>query len=170
MRTNKYKAKSVYYLPGEHRVIFASEVNKTDIATKKYYFFPSLHELNVYLALLPLLEKGYTIKNQSPIELIKPNELITYPNGRYWVADFVLSGNSGMSYQMVIEAKGVMTKDFVLLLALLEQNNKQAFDNLWLVFSSIPKQNRVIQGLLKTPMKDRIHTLTTFKRWVSLRV
>lgn len=126
---SKYKASPLYYSPQTHQVLSAKEAK--GLNTGNLFYFASKHEFSVYQTLLPLTYK-YSLRLQSPIELVKPNLLSTYPNGRMWIADFELRDED--STLMVIEAKGVLTKDFSLVLALLELNNQEFFNNLWLVF------------------------------------
>jgi hypothetical protein len=163
---SKYKANPLYFHLQTKQVLTAKDAKGLD--TSNLLYFASQHEFNVYQALLPLTEQ-YELKTQSPIEVIKPKLLASYPNGKKWVVDFELKNKDGVTVAL-IEAKGVLLKEFLLVLALLELNNQDFFNKLWLVFpQKLPQSNRVIDSLLKTPMKERLITMQDFRRYIALR-
>jgi hypothetical protein len=157
---SKYKAHPLYYHPSSQQVIAVNEAKELD--KSNLIHFPSRHEFAVYKTLLSLTDR-YQLKIHDGIEVIKPGIISTYPKGKKWLADFTLS-NADLSLQMIVEAKGKITKDFPLILALLELNNKELLDKLWLVFpSQVPVNNQAVNNLRKTSMRQRIVTLTEFK-------
>ena len=68
---------------------------------------------------------------------------------------------------MLVEAKGLITGDFSLILAMFEKFNQELFSKLWLVFDRIPKHNQLVKNLLhrqNQPNIPRIVTLSQFQR------
>jgi hypothetical protein len=163
VRMSKYKANPLYYQSSTQQVILAKDAKEID--KNSLLYFPSRHEFAVYKILLSLTDK-YILKRHQDIEIIKPKTTLVHPKGKCWQADFTLS-NTDLSLQTIVEAKGAITRDFPLILALLELNNKELFDKIWLVFpSQVPASNQVIRNLQKTPMKNRIVTLAEFKQHI----
>jgi hypothetical protein len=164
---SKYKANPLYFHSQTSQVITAKDAKGLDKSNLQY--FASQHEFNVYQTLLPFKERhGFELKTQSPVELIKPKLLTSYPKGKTWLADFELKDKD--STLMLVEAKGVLLKEFLLILALLELTNQEFFDKLWLIFPrQLPQNNEVINRLLKTPMKERLLTMKEFERYIHLR-
>jgi hypothetical protein len=163
---NKYKSHPLYFHPSTQQVICTEEAKGLDKSNLIY--FASRHEFATYKALLPLTEK-YRLEIHPTVRIISPNTVTTYPKGKVWKVDFRLS--DGLFTKMLIEAKGTITRDFPFTLTLLELNNKELLDKLWLVFpSQVPTNNQTIKNLLRSPMRHRILTLSELKKQVYLRM
>lgn len=162
----KYRAKPLYYCHQTCAVIKPDRVKKLSVSAKKSLtYFASSHEFNVYRV---LLESGLysQIELQPQIEVIPPGITTCYPKGKYWKADFMTCVNSKPT--MLVEAKGMLTKDFLLTLALLELNNLELFNKLWIIFPTVIPANLIIKRLQKTAMKERILTLGGFQKKMSI--
>ena len=150
---NKYRAKSLYVSKVNNQVIELEQVKNYPKNTLVY--FASQHEYLVYLALLKL-SKSYSIEHQYNVSIIPPYRGMCFPNGKTWKVDFAVKKDNEIT--MLVEAKGKLSCDFPLILALLELNNLQLFSKLWLVFPvQIPK-NSILKRLQKTSMKQKIIT------------
>lgn len=162
----KYRAKPLYYCQQTKQIIESKQAKQlSKLEQKSLTYFASRHEFNVYRC---LLEAGFCseIQLQPKIEIIPPNTISCYPKGKYWKADFMTIVNSQPA--MLVEAKGVITKDFLLILALLELNNQELFSRLWIIFPTVIPNNLPIKRLLKTAMKERILTLKNFREKLSI--
>ena len=161
--THKYRAKPIYYDLLKNEQLTRNEVDFYKDNYPSYYrdeiaFFASTFEFNVYQALLSKFSKSW-IKLQHPVEIIGKG--ICYPKGKIWLADFAIVNPSSNFLIAIVEAKGVLTKDFVLTLASLESMQPQLFQKVHLVFSDvIPTQNQVIKRLFRSSHRDKILTLS----------
>lgn len=150
---NKYRAKSLYVSKVNNQVVDLERVKNYPKNTLIY--FASQHEYLVYLALLKL-PKSYSIEHQYNVSIIPPYRGVCFPNGKTWKVDFAVKMNDEIT--MLVEAKGKLTKDFPLILALLELNNSQLFSKLWLVFSTQIPKNSILKRLRKTSLNQKIIT------------
>lgn len=156
----KYHAKQVYYDPLTQEVLPEKKAEElVNGKSSNLFRFDSQHEFNVF----KVLERNTSlaISVHHSIEVIPPNEITTFADGKKWRVDFAVKDEQvkGLFY---IEAKGILTKDFILTLALLELYHPEIFNRLWLVFPQKIPNNRVIGRLMKTPFQHRIVTLKNF--------
>ncbi len=152
MSSNKYQAKPVFYCHDLQRELSVEEI----YTYKKGYYldrnwkvtkFDSQLEFKVF----QILESSYLVKSlevHPPIQLIPPKTCKCYPNGKNWKVDFIAKNNGGLP-SMIVEAKGRVTKEFPLILAMFERSNPKMFEKLWLVFDKIPSNNHLVKHLSK---------------------
>ena len=170
--SNKYQAKYVYWNTEKQVVMHPIDVEIYRChgrlkLPKRIVRFDSQHEFKVYLELAKMYGTE-NVSRQYPIQIIKPCRC--YPNGKDWKVDFAIcSTNSPNYYDYLVEAKGVVTSEFINTLVLLEQNNHIAFESLEIVFPrSIPTDNKVIRNLLKYWSVGFIITLDELKQLKTL--
>lgn len=162
-RTPKFKAKYVFWDDRDKLV-----KDKVDIEIYRcngklklpghIWRFDSQHEFKVYLELVRIFGAD-RIKRQHQIPLFYPGKC--YPNGKVWKCDFAIDDTEDCSeWTYFVEAKGAFLPEFATTLAVLEKNEEDIFDNLFIVFSDrLPKKSRVINSLLKTDFKDHLLSL-----------
>ena len=158
----KYRAKPLYYCHQAQKFIEPKQVKQLNKSEQKSLtYFASRHEFDVYKV---LFETGLRskIELQPKVEIIPPKVTTCYPSGKYWKADFMARIDS--KPVMLVEAKGVVTKDFMLTLSLLELNNQELFNKLWLIFPNSIPQNLLIKRLQQTTMKEKVLTLKQFRK------
>ena len=160
---NKFKAKYVYWDSKNQRVIDCYEADKLrfgkqDTLPKHIRRFDSRHEFKVYLELIRIYGIR-RIKTQVHINLLPRG--LCFPRGKTWKVDFAIVEHYDQSvYCKYVEAKGMITREFVYTLACLEAYKPIIFNNLSLVFTrNIPKDNSVIRALSKTHWNDNLLTL-----------
>ncbi len=169
-KESKFSAKSLYYHPQSQQFYSKIETKQLNsLARRELIFFPSTHEFKVYRALLSLADKFF-LEVHPKVQIIPPKVLKTFPQGKKWTVDFLLRDKDDRTITALIEAKGIISKDFPLILALLELHNKELFDKTWLIFpSKIPTQCQVIKNLIEI-QPCRVETLALFtKRMATLK-
>ncbi len=167
---SKYKAAPVYFCSRQNRQLTPNEIKIYKASGNKSDFtdvirFESQHEYKVYL----VLRNSYLFSEISPqyqVEILPPKDSACFPTGKRWQVDFLAKGQHKEPL-MLVEAKGLITRDFPLILAMFENFNQELFSKLWLVFDRIPKHNQLVKNLLhrqNKPNIPRIVTLSQFQR------
>ena len=171
---NKYGAKTVYFSHNLNRQLLPDEVT---VYTNRFIQPPEIAKFGKVLKLDSKLEfQVFQILNSSylvsdiiphyPIDILLPNQSRCYPNGKKWKVDFLAKGHH-KEVLMVVEAKGVVTRDFPWTLINLEREKPELFQKLWLVFNRIPSNN-LIKNLRKTVDNyPKIVTLSQFKSLIT---
>lgn len=152
---SKYRAKALYLNISTNEIIEANKIDNFSKDTRLVYF-ASRYEYRVFLALQNCFD-FHLIEHQKKIEVIPKNRITCFPNGKYWKVDFAVKRKNNS--RMLIEAKGCLTKEFLMNLTLLELNNQECFNRLWIVFPRKIPNNLILKRLLKTSMENRIMTL-----------
>lgn len=165
MVQTKYYSETVWFSPIRNRQLTINEVKIYRSLGKKSEFadtirFPSRHEYRVY-SVLRNSHLFSEIIPQYKVEIIPPKQLLCFPNGKNWKVDFCVR------YQdkplMLVEAKGIVTKEFPAILAMLEHYNRELFERLWLVFANKIPQTHLIKNLQKHKRAPRICTFRQFQ-------
>lgn len=169
--SNKYNAKPVYFSHRLGRQLSIDEVEsysfKLTQLRKSNKFgtvirFDSKLEFKVYQALFSNPSVS-TVIPHCEIELIPKNSSRVFPNGKTWKVDFLVKGQHKEPL-FLIEAKGIIQRDFAFILNLLEQNQPQLFNKLWLVFSDkVPTSKLLVRNLKKNKF-PRLVTLREFEQ------
>lgn len=163
----KYGAKYVFWNNNSRTVISSEDANKLRSGKQNKlpeYIrrFDSRHEFKVYLELVRIY--GYRrVRTQVSTSILPKG--ICFPRGKNWRIDFAITEfNSDYEYCVYVEAKGLITREFVYTLACLEAYKPSIFNNLALVFpNAIPVENSVIKNLNKSYLSDRLLTLKHLK-------
>ena len=168
--TSKYKAKPVYFSHRLGRQLSFTEIqfcsNKLIQPLQKAKYgtvirFDSQLEYKVYRALLSSPSVS-TIIPHHQIELIPTNNSRIFPNGKTWKIDFLAKGQHKEPL-FLVEAKGMIQRDFPFILNLLEQNRPELFNKLWIVFDRVPTSKLLVKNLRKNKV-PRIVTLREFEQ------
>lgn len=130
---NKYKAKGVWY-DLENQVPVERRLTLKEKDSKQFVYFGSKLEYQTYLRLLRVFKKD-AIEIHPLVSLIdRPTEV--FSRGLHWKPDFVIrDGNKNICW--IVEAKGYVTEEFNLKLALLEVHQPILFQKTVLVFKEI---------------------------------
>ncbi len=171
-KTPKFKAKPVFW-DTKDKVVRSEidiEIYRCNGKLKlpeHIWRFDSQHEFKVYLELVRIFG-AYRIKRQIPISLLPPRRC--YPNGKTWKVDFAIdNGIASNEWTHFVEAKGAFLPEFATTLAILEDKDSWAFDNLFVIFNGKPPAtNRVIKSLLKTDFKDHLLSLKELEQLTKL--
>ncbi len=170
---SKYKSSVVHYSPSKGRELSANEIENyksfgnisgfTDVIR-----FDSYHEYQVYQS-LKNSQLGSAIIPHYSIPILPPKKSIIFPRGKNWRVDFLVKGYH-QEPLLLVEAKGFITREFTLILAMLEKYNPNLFGKLWLIFpdNRIPKKN-LITNLRKKqnqPGTPKILTLSQFQELI----
>lgn len=165
---HKYHSKYVFWDKLNQRVINAHEADKLrsgkqDTLPKHIRRFDSLHEFKVYLELIRIYGIQ-RIKTQVHVNILPRG--LCFPRGKTWKVDFAIteSDDSHFAYKYV-EAKGLITREFIYTLACLETYKPNIFHNLHLVFvRSIPIENNMIKSLTKSHWNNHMLTLKDLQK------
>jgi hypothetical protein len=160
MSRNKYKATSVWYDSVTQEIVSSLDIYEARKRKDSHFLqrclnFDSYHEYQVFLNLRRLFNSSnYDIHCHSPFLIIKP--AIVFPRGKTWKIDFVVT-TKDQQVVALVEAKGVITKDFPLILACLEINQPKLFNELFLVFNNSGKTTKKwLKTLKDTSFGSRI--------------
>jgi hypothetical protein len=172
MPTIKYQSKAVFWDRNRQIVINKLEADKLRPGEglklpSRIIRFDSTHEFKVYLELIRMYGDSNVVR-QHPLQIFPKSAC--YPRGKTWRVDFaILTDSSPYTFSHFVEAKGLMLPEFRCVLASLEQNNREAFNRLTLVFPrAIPLDNNLIcslhrsehwQHLLALPELEKLKTL-----------
>lgn len=158
---NKYKASQVYFSISLERELTDYEAQESIYRDfGKVLKFDSRFEYQVF-KVLHQSSLAYEIIPHCSIALLPPCK--TYPKGKSWKVDFLVKGQHKEPL-FLVEAKGLVNREFPWILAALELTNPVLFQKLWLVFNRIPS-NQVIKVLRKHDF-PKIVTLSEFKRTI----
>lgn len=168
MTIAKYSAKYVYWDTQKQVVLPPSDIeihryNGRLKLPKHIVRFDSHHEFRVYIELCRMYGSK-CISRQYKVKTIEP--CTCYPTGKYWKVDFAVSLPGSMFfYDYLIEAKGVITSEFINNLVLIEQTGFEAFESLYIVFPHIvPANNKVIKALQNNGWEQRLFTFKQFRQ------
>lgn len=166
---SKYHAKYVHWNSVTRTVLDSNLANRLRSGKQRRLpeyvkRFDSQHEFRVYLELIRIYGEN-RVKKQTLINILPPG--LCYPKGKGWKVDFAITDPVfDHRHHCFIEAKGVVTREFIYTLACLEAYKPQVFNNLYLVFPHrIPTNNRTINGLKKTYWNEQLLTLKDLKKW-----
>lgn len=164
---NKYNAKHVFWNTVNQCVTPVELANslrsgKQKRLPKYITRFDSQHEFRVYLELIRMygVER---IDTQVPVEIIPPSNC--FPSGKKWKVDFGIKDEGFLGiYDHYVEAKGLITREFVYTLGCLEQIDPYAFFDTYLVFTDkIPLKNKIVKNLWKSKAVNNLMTLKQLK-------
>lgn len=158
---NKYRATKVYYSSLLKRELTNYEYQQSSYRSfGKIIKFDSRFEYQVFQT----LQQSYLAKEiipHCPIALLPPCKV--FPKGKTWKVDFLVKGHND-STLLLVEAKGIVNREFPWILALLELNNLDLFQRLWLVFNRIPSNNVI--KILRRHDYPKIVTLSQFRKTI----
>ena len=167
-KTPKFKAKPVFWDTKDKVVRSGIDIEIYRCHGKlklpeHIWRFDSQHEFKVYLELVRIFGAD-RIKRQHLLTIIPRGKC--YPNGKNWKVDYaILSDFEHIEYSHFVEAKGAFLPEFATTLALVEDKEPWAFDNLFVIFNAKPPaNNRVIKSLLKTDFKDHLLSLKELEK------
>ena len=167
--TSKYRAKPVYFSHCLGRQLSVDEVKTHE---NRHIFLADSAKLGAVIRFDSQLEfRVFQVLNNSSlvssiiphhqVKLIPKNTSHVFPNGKTWKVDFLVKGHHKEPLCLV-EAKGMIQRDFPFILNLLEQNRPELFSKLWIVFNDkVPASKLLVKNL----RKNRIPKLVTLREF-----
>ena len=172
--TNKYKAKPVYF---SHRLARQLSVDEIRMHQNRHIFLAESAKLGSIIRFDSQLEfKVFQVLNGSSmvsniishhqVQIIPKKKSSVFPSGKTWKVDFLVKGHHKEPLCLV-EAKGIIQRDFPFILNLLELNKPELFNRLWIVFNDrVPTSKLLVKNLRKVNF-PRLVTLKEFSQQFS---
>lgn len=169
-KNNKYFANPIYFSYALGRPLSKDEIG---IHQNRHILLSQSAKLGTVIRFDSQLEfKVFQVLNNSPITsvIIPHHEVLiipkkssyVFPSGKTWKVDFLVKGHHKETLCLV-EAKGIINRDFPFILNLLEQNRPELFNKLWIVFDSkIPVSKLLVKNLRKSKDCPKLLTLKQF--------
>ncbi|MDJ0650292.1 MAG: hypothetical protein QNJ60_16485 [Xenococcaceae cyanobacterium MO_188.B19] len=171
---NKYKAHPVYF---SHSLGRSLSIDEVEIYESRHILLSDSAKLGTVIKFDSQLEfKVFQVLNSSSlvssiiphhqVKLIPKNTSHVFPGGKTWKVDFLVKGQHKEPL-FLVEAKGIIQRDFPFILNLLEQNRPELFNKLWIVFNDkVPTSKLVVKNLRKN-RTPKLVTLREFKNQFS---
>ncbi len=164
---NKYRAKAVFYSHSLYRALTEHEIKIYQTCVNNPYGVITKFDSKLEFKVFQVLQNCPLVSDIIPhhqIRLIPKNSSSIFPNGKTWKVDFLVQGKQDKPL-FLVEAKGIISRDFPFLLNLLEQNQPELFNKLWLVFNDkIPTSKLLVKNLRKSKSSLKLVTLKEFQQ------